>query len=558
MLGKCIPLSLMLFFGCAMQMDSYEEKQDRSDSAIKAEWIWPQGDFNAVLGLEISDEILDSVSAYNTVNRNINRDWYHFWNVSDAGPTEIEKSLLEAQKELEENTPIRFKFFKTPEEVGNRRYYDFISTESFMNIPMPPKVKAEYNGTLGFTTGLATYAPHLYVGPEGLFFRNDGPLILATQPSIFKHELGHGLGLNHTQNRIDRDEHINVHSAFIHEDAQDQFVKQSSDLTNDIGPYDVKSVMHYSSLQGRKYAECGTMTLKGAPTNCGPEAVGHFLSNSKSYSAWNFVTLSAMYCEPQFCGDNCASAERCAEPKVAKNLMRFRRWERTGETKLPEEDAVCGDGFVDMGEECDDDYNCVIPGCTFGECRDEIVNGDEECDEGGINTKSCNKDCTFSECGDGIHNRKANESCDAGPDGSADCNINCTPSVCGDGIHNTLAKEICDDGRQTRYCEKNCKEPVCGDGISNLAAGEDCDDGYQTATCEANCKAPRCGDGILNSEAGEECELGDVNCNPNCRVETPSNFGCNSGGGSSPFGLVWLISLTALFFRKRNDKNIFN
>lgn len=57
--------------------------------------------------------------------------------------------------------------------------------------------------------------------------------------------------------------------------------------------------------------------------------------------------------------------------------------------------AVCGDGVVSFGEECDDGvndggYGECGPGCVLGEfCGDGIVNGDEHCDTGPAGGNNC-------------------------------------------------------------------------------------------------------------------------------------------------------------------------
>jgi astacin len=60
------------------------------------------------------------------------------------------------------------------------------------------------------------------------------------------HELGHSVGLFHTQARINRNLHVRVRYENIDKDYWDQYDQQ---LLNgmDIGPYDYSSIMHYSS-----------------------------------------------------------------------------------------------------------------------------------------------------------------------------------------------------------------------------------------------------------------------------------------------------------------------
>ncbi|MCC6362424.1 MAG: hypothetical protein IT165_02815 [Bryobacterales bacterium] len=60
------------------------------------------------------------------------------------------------------------------------------------------------------------------------------------------HELGHSVGLFHTQSRINRNLHVRIRYENIDKDYWDQYDQQ---LLNgvDIGPYDYSSIMHYGS-----------------------------------------------------------------------------------------------------------------------------------------------------------------------------------------------------------------------------------------------------------------------------------------------------------------------
>jgi hypothetical protein len=62
--------------------------------------------------------------------------------------------------------------------------------------------------------------------------------------STTKHEILHALGLYHEQARNDRDSFISYHPECLASDAA-QFAKQSS--SEDLGPYDYASIMHYNS-----------------------------------------------------------------------------------------------------------------------------------------------------------------------------------------------------------------------------------------------------------------------------------------------------------------------
>jgi len=153
----------------------------------------------------------------------------------------------------------------------------------------------------------------------------------------------------------------------------------------------------------------------------------------------------------------------------------------------------------------DSSPNSVIPICALfipaPFCGDNILDTDEECDDGNII--------------DG-------DLC------SATCTIETPAPVCGDG--NLDTGEECDDGNiiDGDLCSATCTietpAPVCGDG--NLDTGEKCDDGniIDGDLCSATCTnetpepTPFCGDGIVNNN--EECDDGNTNevdkCNSSC------------------------------------------
>jgi len=133
------------------------------------------------------------------------------------------------------------------------------------------------------------------------------------------------------------------------------------------------------------------------------------------------------------------------------------------ETGLPIEAGVCGDGTLNVGEQCDDGNNDDNDGCSAT--------------------------CEIEECGDGIE--QTSEECDDGNTKNNDgCSATCQDEVCGDGIKQT--SEECDDGNNTSGdgCSAICELETgsCGDG--NLNVGEQCDDGNMadgdgcSSTCE--------------------------------------------------------------------------
>lgn len=144
----------------------------------------------------------------------------------------------------------------------------------------------------------------------------------------------------------------------------------------------------------------------------------------------------------------------------------------------------CGDGNLDVPEECDDGANDNGDGCSAicteepgydcaGEpslctttCGDSIIAGSEECDDSGaFDGDGCNSDC----------NEEQGWTCVGLPSV-------CT-TTCGDGT--TAGTEECDDGNAdnndgcTDLCTKACAElsyncTVNADCCSGFCGGDDC------------------------------------------------------------------------------------
>ncbi|HEX5037237.1 MAG TPA: choice-of-anchor Q domain-containing protein [bacterium] len=125
---------------------------------------------------------------------------------------------------------------------------------------------------------------------------------------------------------------------------------------------------------------------------------------------------------------------------------------------------LCGNGSLDVGEECDDGNATAGDGCAVDctlepACGDSAVDEGEECDDGNATDgDGCEADCTLTPppvtCGNGTVDE--GEECD----GSADCLSNCTLApFCGDGSKGT--NEECDDGNN-----------VDGDGCSAACVDE--------------------------------------------------------------------------------------
>jgi len=196
--------------------------------------------------------------------------------------------------------------------------------------------------------------------------------------------------------------------------------------------------------------------------------------------------------------------------------------------ELRQREGACGDGIVQLGEDCDDGNTVSCDGCA-ADCRAETGCGDgvrcgnEACDDGNSdNCDGCSATCTVEvgeHCGDGTVNTTCGEECD--PPGVA-CTSECKRiPMCGDGVKDT--GEECDDGNGLSCdgCTADCRiETGCGDGVR--CGNEACDDGNQSACdgCSPTCEVEQgtvCGDGIVNSECGEECDPPGPECSFTCQ-----------------------------------------
>jgi hypothetical protein len=120
--------------------------------------------------------------------------------------------------------------------------------------------------------------------------------------------------------------------------------------------------------------------------------------------------------------------------------------------------AICGNGILEPGEQCDDGLphcvNCILTPT----CGDDIVDPPEQCEP--PNTPTCSPFCTIrGECGDGIV--EGAEQCDNGA-----ANSNTTPDA----------------------CRTNCQKASCGDQVVDPGNGEQCDPPNGT-TCDSTCRS---------------------------------------------------------------------
>jgi cysteine-rich repeat protein len=199
-----------------------------------------------------------------------------------------------------------------------------------------------------------------------------------------------------------------------------------------------------------------------------------------------------------------------------------------GDGKL-EGDEQCDDGNVNSGDGCSAD--CQIETTAPG-CGDDIVGPGEECDDGNLRPgDGCDAQCRIERCGNGRVD--AGEECDPPAAGTCSQSCNIVRQNCGDGIVQTSDGEQCDDGND--QAGDGCFECrfECGDGRIDASIGEQCepDPSEMPPRCSSTCKwLPACGDGIVQPEIGEQCDPSNgVTCVA-CKTVTPTTCGDGEGG----------------------------
>jgi|CZKU01.1.fsa_nt_gi fibro-slime domain-containing protein len=196
--------------------------------------------------------------------------------------------------------------------------------------------------------------------------------------------------------------------------------------------------------------------------------------------------------------------------------------------------AICGDGAVEPGEQCDDGNSVPGDGCS-GVCQLEP----------GYVCPVQNAACVFTLtqiCGDGI--KQGDESCDDGNTKSGDgCSSVCEVEQ---GFSCGAAGTAC-TATQTAAC-----------GNGKVDFGETCDDGNVLASdgCSPTCKLEQgwtcptpgsacqtleyCGDGVVQSDNGETCDDGNElpgdGCSGVCQIDL--GYACPSAG--QPCVRTWI------------------
>lgn len=218
------------------------------------------------------------------------------------------------------------------------------------------------------------------------------------------------------------------------------------------------------------------------------------------------------------CGEACDDGNTVDDATCTANCSRVPR---------------CGDGVVDaaLGETCDDHNEVDCDGCSrtcqVETCGNFVTECDEDCDEGGVATDTCQADCRFPpppNCGDGVQD--PGEECDDGNLVDCDgCNHRCVVEACGNGI--TECDEDCDDFNTDACdgCSPTCRAEECGNGV--VDCGEECDEGAQNGMPGSACLADLC-------LPGEICRVGGpdpcIPCASDAECNVCAGMTCNAQG----------------------------
>jgi len=205
--------------------------------------------------------------------------------------------------------------------------------------------------------------------------------------------------------------------------------------------------------------------------------------------------------------------------------------------------AVCGNGMVEGGEECDDgnadNTDDCLDSCVTASCGDGFVlAGSEECDDGNAdNTDACLDSCVNAACGDTFVQAGVEECDDANADNTDACTDLCMNAKCGDTFVQADVEE-CDDGNDSDLdeCTNACKAPTCTDSIqSGVETDVDCG-GADCGKCAIDAKCA--GDVDCMSDA---CVMGTCQIFDSCKAIKAAKPNATSGqytidaGGNTPF-----------------------
>ncbi|MEI8230359.1 MAG: DUF4215 domain-containing protein [Candidatus Peregrinibacteria bacterium] len=231
---------------------------------------------------------------------------------------------------------------------------------------------------------------------------------------------------------------------------------------------------------------------------------------------------------------------------------------------------VCGNGRIDLGEQCDNggaclgtlngkicyqDSDCFVPkgSCTLGICSDGApCSQNADCVDQYECAYNTAKDLTCS----ALCKRTSSSSSRSSSSSSS------ATGICGNGVINT--GEECDDGSQNSWvpgahclptCKLNLTIPLCGNRV--IDGSEQCDDGNRvnndgcSSVCTKEVAKALCGNGII--EAPEQCDIGSNNgkagysCSGSCTLitsGTTTSYGYSYSFPTGPSTTTTSISTT--------------
>lgn len=267
---------------------------------------------------------------------------------------------------------------------------------------------APAGATGGFVTIRADddgcYATLGYPGPWGQSTLNIGPG--CNSPMVWRHELGHTLGLFHEQARSDRDQFVDIRWDNIEPSKAYAFDKYEARSIPgvDRGPYDYDSIMHYHSDSFARVSGVPTILTKAgaridrnsqSPISPGDAAAvvamyglptpgqtpdppqvgsGSCVDACGASDPVEDGAGSACFCD-DLCtglGDCCADFEAaCAEDEGAgEDPVEGSCGGRCGDP-LPTGDCFCDSVCDEYGDCCDDYAEQCTPASCEGHCGDE-------------------------------------------------------------------------------------------------------------------------------------------------------------------------------------------